>query len=250
MKTVEEIRRENLKALSEKYGSTQALADKIGRSNSQVSQWITGAIRSQTGKPSNISKESARRIEDSLGLGKLWMDQDHSKKSSSVLKLVSDQSDSKFDANVVPISNKPSQKKLIPVLSKVQAGEWTKSNDMDELSDHDEWVDDYSGKWKPCLFALEVTGDSMMGDDPTHSFPEGGYVVCDPEQIPTAGQYCIAKNTLTQKTTFKRFDSDGFNSFLTALNKDYPKIPIDNGNIRIIARAIEYVPKKPKPIKL
>ena len=28
MKTVEEIRRENLKALSEKYGSTQALADK------------------------------------------------------------------------------------------------------------------------------------------------------------------------------------------------------------------------------
>ena len=29
MKTVEEIRRENLKALSEKYGSTQALAEAV-----------------------------------------------------------------------------------------------------------------------------------------------------------------------------------------------------------------------------
>lgn len=155
-----------------------------------------------------------------------------------------------FDANLIPISKTTFQKKPIPVLSKVQAGEWTKSNDMDELSDHDKWIDDFSGKWKPCLYALEVTGDSMTSDDPAHSFPEGGYVICDPEQNPTAGQFCIAKNTITQETTFKRFDSDGFSSFLSALNKDYPKIPIDNGHIRIIARAIEYVPKKPTPIKL
>ena len=43
---------------------------------------------------------------------------------------------------------------------------------------------------------------------------------------------------------WENYDSDGFSSFLSALNKDYPKIPIDNGHIRIIARAIEYVPKK------
>lgn len=146
-----------------------------------------------------------------------------------------------FDENVAPVP----KRKRIPIISWVQAGAWTESNVTDELTEHDKWME-YTGKWKPCLYALEIVGDSMISDDPVYNFAEGGLIVCDPEQTPTSGQFCIAKNILTQQTTFKRFDSDGFNSFLTALNKEYPRIHIDNDNIRIIARVTDYVPRSIK----
>ena len=148
---------------------------------------------------------------------------------------------SAFDENVAPVP----KRKRIPIISWVQAGAWTESNVTDELTEHDKWME-YTGKWKPCLYALEIVGDSMISDDPVYNFAEGGLIVCDPEQTPTSGQFCIAKNILTQQTTFKRFDSDGFNSFLTALNKEYPRIPIDNDHIRIISRVTDYVPKSVK----
>lgn len=146
-----------------------------------------------------------------------------------------------FDENVAPVL----QRKRIPIISWVQAGVWTESNVTDELTEHDKWME-YTGKWKPSLYALEIVGDSMISDDPVYNFAEGSLIVCDPEQTPTSGQFCIAKNILTQQTTFKRLDSDGFNSFLTALNKEYPRIHIDNDNIRIIARVTDYVPRSIK----
>ena len=65
MKTIEQIRRENLAALTQKYGGVLALSETLERDSSQVSQWLNASIR-VNGKPSNISARSARRIVEVL----------------------------------------------------------------------------------------------------------------------------------------------------------------------------------------
>lgn len=66
---VKEIRRLNLEALAAATGGTTALASKLGKSPSQISQWL-GGYRSMT-------EESAREVETSLRKPFRWMDALH-----------------------------------------------------------------------------------------------------------------------------------------------------------------------------
>jgi transcriptional regulator with XRE-family HTH domain len=75
MRTVSEIRRARLLQLIEQAGSIQAVADKIGRSHAQVSQWKNMNTRS-SGRPSVIGAESARLIEEAFNKPRGWMDAD------------------------------------------------------------------------------------------------------------------------------------------------------------------------------
>jgi transcriptional regulator with XRE-family HTH domain len=77
MATVEEARRKNLQALRQECGSVQGLADKLGRSVSQVSQWLNASVDPKSGKPRNISTRSARMIEKALRLPECWLDSPH-----------------------------------------------------------------------------------------------------------------------------------------------------------------------------
>jgi len=77
MKAIKDIRHQNLLLLVDQVGSLAKLARKLERSNSQVSQWKRAAPRSGTGKPSAIGDDSARYIEQRLGLPANWMDTDH-----------------------------------------------------------------------------------------------------------------------------------------------------------------------------
>ena len=90
MEPVEEIRRENLAALVAAYGSQRLLADAIKKAPAQISQWITRAPNSGTGKPRVVSSEAAREIEARLGKDRGWMDHRHSEPPSSVAKTPSD----------------------------------------------------------------------------------------------------------------------------------------------------------------
>ena len=78
MKTIEEIRRENLNILIGEFPSAASFSEKIGKSPSQVSQWKNSSIDSKSGKPRNIDSETAREIEKALEKEKGWMDHDHS----------------------------------------------------------------------------------------------------------------------------------------------------------------------------
>jgi hypothetical protein len=64
MKSIDDIRRENLQVLERQFGSLRGLADVLDRSESQVSQWKNGAVNSGTGKPRGMRTETARFIED------------------------------------------------------------------------------------------------------------------------------------------------------------------------------------------
>lgn len=77
MKTIEDVRRDNLRRLRDEFGSVQELADRIGKSSSQVSQWLNASAHSTSGKPRTISSGSCREIEKSVGRSEGWMDVEH-----------------------------------------------------------------------------------------------------------------------------------------------------------------------------
>ena len=77
MKKIEDIRRENLGLLRAEAGGVQRLADRLGKSQSQVSQWLNASANSGSGKPRTISTASCREIERAIGKPEGWMDMQH-----------------------------------------------------------------------------------------------------------------------------------------------------------------------------
>lgn len=78
MKTVGQIRRENLMQLLEKHGSIAELNVKLGlpRTDATLSQIKNQSITSR-GKPKMMGVTLARRIEKDLKLSEGWLDNDH-----------------------------------------------------------------------------------------------------------------------------------------------------------------------------
>ena len=76
MKTIEQIRREHLYRFCEEHGGPSALARKIGKSATQISQWLHSTPNTDTGRPRVISSDIARGIESSLQLECGLMDHD------------------------------------------------------------------------------------------------------------------------------------------------------------------------------
>ncbi|MGJ8686119.1 MAG: hypothetical protein ACSHWQ_01480 [Spongiibacteraceae bacterium] len=72
--TIDKTRRIRLQQLLDGAGSTASLAEMIGKSPTQISQWANASIDSKSGKPRVISNETARHIEKVLKKEKGWMD--------------------------------------------------------------------------------------------------------------------------------------------------------------------------------
>lgn len=137
------------------------------------------------------------------------------------------------DYNVVPTATRPQ----VPLISWVRAGDWGEIDDHNP--DTTETVPAYYSNPSKYAFALTVDGDSMTSPVGL-SFPHGCKLIADPERSPKAGDYVIAKDTLTQKATFKRLGTDGGRWYLQALNKDYKTIEIDHPEKRVIGVIIEF----------
>lgn len=74
MKSIDDIRRENLALLRKEVGSSRGLAARLDRDESQVGQWMHGALNSGTGKPRGMRSDTARYIEKCMGKPDGWMD--------------------------------------------------------------------------------------------------------------------------------------------------------------------------------
>lgn len=77
MRTIEEIRRDNLCTLIAEIGSQRAFAELIDKQAAQVSQWVTMAPSSETGTPRAVSSKEARMIEQRFRRERGWMDHEH-----------------------------------------------------------------------------------------------------------------------------------------------------------------------------
>lgn len=129
----------------------------------------------------------------------------------------------------------------VPVISWVQAGMWGDVVDNFHPGEADEWAAAVNSMPSKHAFALRVVGDSMTNPLPTgRTFPEGTIIIVDPGRAAGPGDFVIAKDVQTQQATFKQLTTDGGRWFLRPLNPAYPTIEIDDPDMRVIGRVIEY----------
>ncbi|CAK0702991.1 LexA family transcriptional repressor [Escherichia coli] len=125
--------------------------------------------------------------------------------------------------------------KRIPVLSWVQAGEWTESGAPVTESDITEWIYTTANLCDQG-FALKVRGDSMTNPNGAPSIPEGSLVVVDPDYGSTYevnGKIVVAQLMGSTEATLKKFVMDGPLKYLVPLNPNYRVLEV-NGNCKIV----------------
>lgn len=74
MRTIEEIRLENLRLLVAQYGDAASLSRAVGKAAAQLSQWLNRTPSAETGLPRTIASKTAREIELKLQLPRGWFD--------------------------------------------------------------------------------------------------------------------------------------------------------------------------------
>jgi repressor LexA len=127
---------------------------------------------------------------------------------------------------VPPAESLPVSDSSIPLLGKVAAGnpiEAVENPDTLSLPEHFGTGDD--------IFALEVTGDSMIEED----IHNGDYIICKKTQTAGNGELVVAI-TDNENATLKRIYKEKGKARLQPANKNYD--PIYSDNCRIEAKAI------------
>ncbi|EPZ8358988.1 LexA family protein [Enterobacter hormaechei] len=133
---------------------------------------------------------------------------------------------------------KPTEKfgvKKIPILSWVQAGEWTESGAPITEDDISEWIFT-TANLSDEGFALRVRGDSMTNPNGAPSIPEGSFVVVDPDYgspHEVNGKIVVAQIVGSAEATLKKFVIDGPLKYLVPLNPNYRVMEV-NGNCKIV----------------
>lgn len=139
-----------------------------------------------------------------------------------------------FEGNLI------TKMRRIPVISWVQAGQFTECKAAEVFSEVDKWVET-SLRIGDSSFALEVKGDSMTNPNGIPTIPEGATVIVDPDAEPLNGKIVVARLDGTNEATVKKLVIDGPQKFLVPLNPRYPNISI-NGNCLIIGvvKGVQY----------
>lgn len=195
-----------------KRGAGAMLARLTGTTPKASSKWLNGEAVPR--------KESLEVIADRCGVRAEWLEY-----GIGPMKVSGD----------VEAVNYRGQR-MAPVISWVQAGEWSEACDPLQPGDGEDWIAVPPGTGD-CSFWLRVVGDSMTAPAGV-SVPEGSLILVDPEVPADSGRLVVAKLTDSSEVTFKKLVIDGGQKFLKPLNPSYPVLPI-NANCRIVGVVVE-----------
>jgi SOS-response transcriptional repressor LexA len=106
-------------------------------------------------------------------------------------------------------------RRLAPVISYVQAGQWATLVDAYPMGSGSEMIE-IDAKWSKNSFVLKVRGDSMA---PT--LIEGAYIVVDPTVEWMHGRIVVVRQNGDTEVTVKRLQKDGDSYYLKADNPAY-----------------------------
>lgn len=116
----------------------------------------------------------------------------------------------------------PEVKGVYPLISEVQAGNWTELCDNFQPGDADEWLPSTKNLGR-CGFMLRVRGKSMENPNGKPSFTEGMILHVNPDIDPLPGHFVVVRRSSTDETTFKRYIQIEGAPYLEAINPDWPK---------------------------
>ena len=174
MRDIKEVRRDNLSLLVEREGSFAKLNVRLDRkrNDATLNQILNRAKDFKTGKPKTMGDRIARSLEEKLGLGYGWMDQDHTGQSLEECNLITlNKLDVEAGCNPAGGSNEDN----VAIVERIQVtAEWFKQNiSRDRTGGYD---------------LITARGDSM---EPTRN--SGEIVVVDRKDtdITQEGIFCV-----------------------------------------------------------
>lgn len=179
--------------------SQQALGNMAGVSKAAVSNWELG--KCEPDRDSLLSLKRKKRVNPdwlAYGKGEMFLNGAAASQPSASTLLPG-----------------PPLRGRVPVISWTSAGQWEVIVDNNEPGTADEWVET-TVPIRQHTFALKVQGDSM---EPI--FPNGCYIVIEPEMQAESGNYVIARQN-GDEATFKQLVRDGGKTYLKPLNPRYP----------------------------
>lgn len=112
----------------------------------------------------------------------------------------------------------------VPLISWVQAGQWTALVDNFQPGDSDHWVTPAERVGRRA-FALRVRGDSMLNPNGLPTFPEGIVIIVEPDVEPKPGDFVIVRWN-DEDATFKQLTRESGRYYLTPLNPRYPVVEL------------------------
>ncbi|WP_232036135.1 LexA family protein [Burkholderia stabilis] len=133
----------------------------------------------------------------------------------------------------------------LPLISWVQAGDWSEIVDNFHPGDAEDWIL-CPFNHGPSAFILRVVGESMYDPSGPKSYAPGDYIAVDPSREAVNRSMVVVRLLDDEKATFKQLivDPDG-TKMLKALNPNWPKPFIEiNGNAKIVGTVIgKWVPE-------
>lgn len=124
-------------------------------------------------------------------------------------------------------SDRPTPK-LVPLISSVQAGNWSEIVNTFRPGDAEDWL--------PCpvrhgetTFCLRVEGESMSNPGARPTYEPGDIIFVDPGRMAQPGDRVVVRLESQEQATFKQYLEEDGRKFLRALNPDWkPRLtPID-----------------------
>lgn len=185
------------------HGRIKDFSDLVDISDTQVSQWKLRSPDSKTGKPRNISSASCRKIETNLKIATGWMDSDHEK----------------TEANTE--DTRQGNHRKYPLISFVQAGNWSEVNDPYQPGDADQWYECVKDLGENA-YVLRVKGESMTNPSGVPSFPNGILIFVRPDTNVNPGDFVITKREAENAATFKQYKMVDGEPYLFAINPSWP----------------------------
>lgn len=128
----------------------------------------------------------------------------------------------------------PSITRSVPLISFVQAGDWTEAVEEFSPEEAEEFLP-VTSTVGPRTFGLRVVGNSMEPE-----FREGEIVIVDPDREAETGSFVVAKIN-HDEATFKQLVKDGGSVYLRPLNSAYPVMDVTGRDLRIVGRVVEKV---------
>ncbi|EOZ4594488.1 S24 family peptidase [Morganella morganii] len=210
---------ERIKARRTQLNMTQqSLAKMLGVSRVSVTKWETGVT-----KPDG---ENLHMLAKSLDVSPEWLLFGGNEPLST--ELIS--------------ARKTIAVKQIPVISAVQAGDWTSTYASATIDDVLRWVNT-TARVSESAFGLDVKGDSMTNPNGAPTIPEGSTVIVETQfgSIEDLyGKIVVAILDGTSDATIKKLVWDAPYTYLIPLNPNFKPIVV-NGNCRIIGRVIQVI---------